>query len=174
MPSRSLLTIASSLESTIAASRRASRCARSTRVRSRAIFDAPTTWPVASRIGETVREIGNDAAVFALSDRLEMVNGVAAADRRQHGVFFGLPVGRDDHANRPADHFVGPIAEQSFRRRVPRHDHAVQVLADDRVVAGFDQGGKVLRRGLKPAQFVELLSDVCGRGGLHHAAQELN
>ena len=47
MPFRSLLTIASSLESTIAARRSASRCACWTRLRSRAIFDAPMISPVA-------------------------------------------------------------------------------------------------------------------------------
>ena len=52
------VTIASSLDSTMAASRLAARSARSRPLMSRAIFEAPMIVPSGPRIGETVREIG--------------------------------------------------------------------------------------------------------------------
>ena len=55
---RSLVMMASSDDSTTAASRRLAMAACSRPLISRAIFDAPITRPVSSRIGETVREMG--------------------------------------------------------------------------------------------------------------------
>jgi len=55
---RSLVMMASSDDSTTAANRRAAMFAAMRSVMSRAIFDAPTTRPVSSCIGDTVSEIG--------------------------------------------------------------------------------------------------------------------
>ena len=77
MPFKSLLTIASSLESTIAASRSGIALEVRLRLRSRAIFEAPTISPVAERIGETVREIGTSVPSLRTPDGLEVVDDLA-------------------------------------------------------------------------------------------------
>jgi hypothetical protein len=56
IPFRSLLMIASSLDSTMAAKCRASRSSRRASVMSRTVFEAPTTSPSGASIGETVNE----------------------------------------------------------------------------------------------------------------------
>ena len=58
----------------MAASLLASRSMRRVRLRSRAIFDAPIIAPRASRIGETVSEIGIDVAVLVDPHRLKMID----------------------------------------------------------------------------------------------------
>src|SRR5262245_25669962 len=67
-----------------------------------------------------------------------MIDLVAAANQRQHRVFFALTIGGHDDANRFADHLRRGVAEHLLRRAVPRRDDAVEVLADDRVVARLD------------------------------------
>ncbi|HKB10470.1 MAG TPA: hypothetical protein VKD69_07445 [Vicinamibacterales bacterium] len=64
---------------------------------SRAIFDAPTITPASLRIGGTV------------SDHVLLV----------------LPIGRNQHADRLADHLRGGVAERPLGGDVPRSDDAV-------------------------------------------------
>ena len=65
VPSRVLLTIASSLEAMMAAKWRASRSNCFVSVTSRAIFDAPMTVPSGALIGETVNEMSTRRPSFA-------------------------------------------------------------------------------------------------------------
>ena len=70
------------------------------------------------------------------------VIALTGADARQDRVFFGLAIGRNDHANRLADRFARGVAEHPFGRPVPGRDDAVQILADDGVVGRFDDRGE--------------------------------
>ena len=47
------------------------------RLKSRAIFEAPTISPAAERMGETVREIGTSVPSFRTPEGLEMVDRLA-------------------------------------------------------------------------------------------------
>ena len=88
--------------------------------------------------------------------------------------------------DRAPDHLGGAVAVKALGARVPAHHGAVQCLADDRVVAGLDDGGQVggnglglpavppflrgvqlaLYRGHQSGQVV--LHHVVVRAGLHH------
>ena len=48
--------------------------------------------------------------------------------------------------SRPAQYFSGGIAEHLGRPGIPEGDFAPQILADDGVVGGFDDGGEPSRR----------------------------
>ena len=63
------------------------------------------------------------------------IHNLAAAHGCEHLILFGLTVLRHDDANRPADDLACSVAEQSFRSPVPGHDGAIQILADNGVVA---------------------------------------
>ena len=148
---RSLLTIASSLESTMAASRSASR--------SNALAAGEIARDLRRADDLARAEIGSarpsarsgSASVLALPHRLEVIDGIAAPHAGEHAIFFLLPIGGHDHADRPADDFGRGVAEQPFGRPVPRDDRAIQILADDRVVARFDDGGEMVARRVRAA-----------------------
>ena len=73
------------------------------------------------------------------------VTASPARMRREDHVFFGLPIGGNDHPDRLADRFRGGVAEHPFGGAVPRRDDAVQVLADDGVVGRFDDPGEMAK-----------------------------
>jgi hypothetical protein len=123
---------------------------------SRAIFDAPTTRPASSTIGDTVRETEHLAAVLAPAARLEVIDQSAGANPRQHHVLFRLELVGDNHAHRTADRFLGGVAEHAFGGPIPRHDRAVQILGDDGVVRGLDHGGEPLHHAIG----VDAIADV--------------
>ena len=75
-----------------------------------------------------------------------MVNAFTALEPRQNLVLFGVQLGRNDFFDRLADHLVRLVAEDAGRARVPRHDLALEGLADDRIVGVRHDGGEV--RGL--------------------------
>ena len=85
---RSLLTMASSLESTIEASRSASRCTRWTRLRSRTIFEAPMISPARRpnrRHGQGYRHA---RPVLSQPDGFEMIDALATPDGAEDLVLF--------------------------------------------------------------------------------------
>ena len=137
-PSRSLLMIASSDDSTTAARRRTARSAALRSEMSRAIFDAPIDR--AGVVEDRGHAQGNrhQPSVLGDSNGLEVADRPPGADLAEHVVLFALPVGRDDHPDRPADRLFSRIAEHPLRGLVPRSDRAVEVLADDGVVGRFD------------------------------------
>ena len=137
--------MASSDDSTTAASRRLAASARFRSLMSRAIFDAPMTVPSSSRIGDTVSEIGTSDPSLRRRIVSKCVTDSPAPDAREHVVFLGLPIGGDDHPNGAADRLGGRVAEHPFGGAVPGRDDAVQILADDRVVRRFDDLGEMAR-----------------------------
>src|SRR6187455_2483181 len=74
-----------------------------------------------------------------------MRDGLPRPDPAENHILFRLPVGRDDHANRPADRLCGCVAEHALGRTVPRHNRAVEILADDGVVRRFDDTGEMAK-----------------------------
>ena len=87
-------------------------------------------------------------AVLVLSNRLEMIDGLATANPGQDFRFLAEAVGGYDGRDRPADHFLRRVAEHALRPKIPRRDDAVQVLADDRVVGRRDEGREVKGRSI--------------------------
>ena len=47
----------------------------------------------------------------------------------------------NQHEHRLPERLLGRVAKQPFSRRIPGIDDAGQILADDRVIRGFDDGG---------------------------------
>src|SRR6266540_5356418 len=88
--------------------------------------------------------------VFVLPDGLEMFDGEAGADPRQHLGFLVQPILRDDDRDRLADDFLRGVTEHPLGGGVPGGNAPVQILADDGVVRGGHDGGQsgfVLHRG---------------------------
>jgi hypothetical protein len=78
-----------------------------------------------------------------------MIDFFAAPDAVEDQILFGEPVRREQAQNGLADHFVGGITENRRGGPVPAGNDAVQILADDCVIGGFDDGGEVGARVLR-------------------------
>ena len=99
--------------------------------------------PESSRTGEIGQRDVEPPAILRHADRLEVLDAFAPPQPRQDVVFLRLPLGRNQHADRPSDQLVGRIAEHALRRGVARLDDAVEVLRDDGVVGRVDDRGEV-------------------------------
>ena len=71
-----------------------------------------------------------------------MVDALAATDAVENRGFLILPFQWNQNSDGLADDFFGEVAENPFRTLVPARDEAIKVLADDCVVAGFNDGGE--------------------------------
>jgi hypothetical protein len=107
---------------------------------SRAIFEAPMSWPWSSRIGEIVSENVEAAAVLGDANRLEVLDPFAAPEPLEDGTFLVVPLRGDDQRDRPAHGLGRRVAEHAFGPRVPTCDDALERLADDGVVGRVDDG----------------------------------
>ena len=85
---------------------------------SRAIFDAPMIAPESSRTGEMVSEMSMAPSVLGHAHRFEMVDALPLPQSREDVVFFGLPLGRNEHSDGRPIKLVGRIAEQPLCRGV--------------------------------------------------------
>src|SRR5205085_2580209 len=97
------------------------------------------SWPTASSFCDwtSAASARSRSAASAISRPL------APAKPRQDRILFGEPVRRKQNSDRAADHFVRRVAENDLGTPVPARDDAVQILADDRVVRGLDNGRQV-------------------------------
>jgi hypothetical protein len=126
------------------------------------------------RDGDRHEDLGS---VLAPAHGLEMLHRVATYDAAQHLVFLRAPRLGNDHPDRPPDGFGGGVAEHALRGRIPRRDDAAEILADNRVVRGLDDGGegsfgnRVIRPRRCEPRSVTLLP-VSGMRG--HAAEPAN
>src|SRR5262249_25298933 len=77
----------------------------------------------------------NERTIFSPTDRIEMIDFLTATNAGEHFVFFALTIVRNDRADRMSDHLDSGIAEHPLGCAIPRRDNAVQILADDRIVA---------------------------------------
>ena len=101
-----------------------------------------------------------------------MVDPFAAPDAGQDLVFLLLPVVGDDAADRLADHLGRGVAEHPLGGRVPRGDDAVQVLADDGVVARIDDRGEAQRIPLRTLDAAQIAGDLRGADDLAGGAPD--
>ena len=163
MPFRSLVMIASSDDSTTAASRRLAIAACD------AVADVAGDF---RRADDTAGIVANrrdrqrnrdQRAVLALTNRFEVSDGLAGPDAGEDHVLLGLAIGRNDHANRLADGFSRGVAEHALGGPIPGSDDAVQVLADDGVVGRFDDSGEVAK-GDRVGKRVHKKSDATPEG----------
>jgi hypothetical protein len=69
-----------------------------------------------------------------------VIDAFVAPQLRENPLLFLVQLGRDDAGDRLADHLARFVAEQALGGGVPRGDHAVDGLADDRVVGRGDDG----------------------------------
>ena len=72
-----------------------------------------------------------------------MIDAHARANAAEHVALFVVAVDRDDQHDRSADRFFGRIAEHPLGGAIPRRNRSVEIHADDRVVAPFNDGSEV-------------------------------
>ncbi len=114
---------------------------------------------------------GKRRAVFPLAHGLEVIDALSAPDARQHLIFFALAIRGNEQPDRLADNLVRRVLKHPLRRTIPRLDDAVQVFAQNRVVARLDDGGEVLGRTLPAGERARVARDVhCAR---HRAIRAL-
>jgi hypothetical protein len=117
-------------------------------------------------------------AVLVASHGLHVVDAFAARDALEDRPLLVVQLGGKDLQQRLADGLARGVAEQPLGSGVPAFDDAAQVLADDGVVARFDDGrhaGAIVVQGavLAPhgAQPVLKLTERDADGGEHHGSE---
>src|SRR5271155_1885710 len=80
----------------------------------------------------------NQLPILALPNGFIVFDALAAPDSLQDRLLLVLAIGWDQNRNRLADDFLRKVAENALRAAVPTRDGAIEVLADDGVVAVFD------------------------------------
>src|SRR5262249_7009267 len=98
-------------------------------------------------------------AVLGYAHGLEMLETLAAADSRKDLVLLGLPIRRNEHANRVADQFGGGVPKELFRPRVARLNDAVEILRQNRVLGGFDDRREIGLGGARLLLFADVARD---------------
>ncbi len=78
--------------------------------------------------------------VFANAFRLEMLDPLAAPERREDDVLLVPPVLGDEDQDRQAQDLVLTPPEDALGRAVPEENRPVDVLRDDGVFRGVDEG----------------------------------
>ena len=63
-----------------------------------------------------------------------MVDSLTSSKAPQNLVLLLVQVGRDDHRDRLSDGLALRISEHPLRSRIPRGNHTVESLGDDRVI----------------------------------------
>ena len=108
-------------------------------VMSRATLETPMTCPAASRMGEIARETSRRRPSLDMRTVSEVLDWLPTANFGR-----GSPVPRSGargemrHGDRLADDLMRRVAKEALSAGVPREDHAVEILADDGVMGGFD------------------------------------
>ena len=70
------------------------------------------------------------------------INAVASAEALKNCGFFVLAIRGNENRIRLADDFLGRIAKNALRAAIPTPYPAIEILADDCVVACFDDSGE--------------------------------
>src|SRR4051812_11158395 len=71
-----------------------------------------------------------------------MIDALTSSDTRYNLTFFALPILRDHKRDGLTNCLAGRVAEDALRTLIPAGDDAVQILANNRVVAGLHYGGQ--------------------------------
>ena len=106
---------------------------------SRAIFEAPITFPISSLIGQTASETSSAVpslrrkTVSATKDTLCL-----RAKPFDDSQLFIVAIGRDQNCDRFADNFISAVAKKPFRFLVPTGDYFVEIFAYDRITRRFN------------------------------------
>ncbi len=91
-----------------------------------------------------------------------MLEALAGAEFGEDLVLLVLKVCGDEAENGLADDFFGGVAEHALRAVVPGADDAVEVLADDGVVGGIDDGGEAEADFVDTFAFGDVVGDLGG------------
>src|SRR6185312_12051108 len=80
--------------------------------------------------------------IFGLTYSLEMLDALATTQLRENELFLGLQLRWNKRGDRLANDFLGAVTEQPRSPCIPRSDHAVERLADDRIIGTIDDRRK--------------------------------
>src|SRR6185437_8993247 len=76
---------------------------------------------------------------------VEVIDALTAPQLLQEALLLLVELGRDDRQDGFTDDLALGVPEESFRGRIPRGNPAVDALADDGIVGGFDDQGELSR-----------------------------
>jgi hypothetical protein len=82
----------------------------------------------------------DEASVLPPTGGLQPLDAAAVARLTKNLVNLFLPAGRVEEACMPSHRFLRGVSVQTRGPVVPRRNHAVEGLADDRIVGRFDDG----------------------------------
>ena len=82
-------------------------------------------------------------AILRLPHGLEVLDPLSEPQAAQDLALLGEPFGGDERRDRSSHDLLGGVSEHPLRGCVEGLDDPVQVLADDSVVGGLDDGGQV-------------------------------
>jgi hypothetical protein len=89
-----------------------------------------------------VSDTSDQPTVFALADRVVLLDDARPCEPAQNDSLPRDPVGGYQLQNRLADDFMCRVAEDALGPHIPRRDDAVEVFADDGVVGRFNDRGE--------------------------------
>src|SRR5581483_6916299 len=95
----------------------------------------------------------DQAAVLPSANGVEVLHGLALGDLREDVSLLAQTLPGDEEGDRLSDHLFGPIPEEPFGPAVPGGDDPLEVLRNDRVVRGLDDGSQARRSGLRALPF---------------------
>src|SRR5579863_2708804 len=80
--------------------------------------------------------------VFSFADGFEMINALPPSEGCENTSLFFETVWRDDQSNMLANRFFGSVTKNSLCGFVPIDDDAVEILRDNGILRGFDDGSE--------------------------------
>lgn len=83
-------------------------------------------------------------SILALANRFIVVDPLAAPDPLENCRFLAPAFRGDQDGDWLADHLFSQIAEQALRAAIPGRDVAFEILAQDRIIGGLDDGSEPL------------------------------
>ena len=70
-----------------------------------------------------------------------MIDTLSSSDARYNFSLFALPVFRNNNCDGLTNRLFGRVAKYPLGSLIPVCDNTIEILAYDRVVTGFDDGG---------------------------------
>src|ERR1700730_15135058 len=99
-------------------------------------------------------------AVLAYADSFEMIDALTSPDPLKDHGFLVPAIGRNYKHNALADGLFSRIAEQALGTFIPTGDHAIQILADNRIVRGTYDSRQQIGGSFGLFSFIDVMKEI--------------